>query len=148
MGWFMGASQEKRMFLGNFHKIFLIFNDFREIWVGLWVSLWVPLRKNACFGKFWATTPNPFTNPSTNPYLFYQPFCQPLSVLPTPLPTPFCFTNALTNPSTNPYLFYQPFCQPLHQPWLGLILCYAAMKNVTAFPSVFYLGLNPIATSV
>jgi len=51
MGWFMGASQEKRMFLPNFPNFFLIFSEFGEIWVGLWVSLWVPVRKNACFGQ-------------------------------------------------------------------------------------------------
>ena len=83
MGWFMGASQEKRMFLGNF-PIFPNFNDFGEIWVGLWVpprknacfweifqfflifsdfgeiwvGLWVPPRKNACFCQIFLIFPN------------------------------------------------------------------------------------------
>ena len=50
-----GCLPRKTHVFAKFSQFFLIFGDFREIWVGfwvgLWVSLWVPLRKNACFGQ-------------------------------------------------------------------------------------------------
>ena len=86
MGWFMGASQEKRMFwqiLGNPPK---------PVYQPLYHPLYQPLYQPLSVLPTPLPTPICFTNPSANPFLFYQrpyqPFYKPLPVLPTLLPTP------------------------------------------------------------